>query len=202
MKRNKLLLFLVCLLSVFGFAVSVCAQGQGSIHLIGIEQPAQIYLVANRDGILLPPYDTTSVEDILSEKGAADKANALWACAVEKGTPLTEQIPGREHTASFDALDEGVYLIGSPSGEFVPFVVPIPMELDGEVLWNIQSTPKPDDEPDPSEPTDPSDDPPSDPDIPQTGTSVIPMYLLMIVGTALTVVGLFELLRGRKESHE
>ena len=201
MKRNKLLLFLVCLFSVFGFAVSVCAQGQGSIHLIGIEQPAQIYLVANRDGILLPPYDTTSVEDILSEKGAADKANALWACAVEKGTPLTEQIPGDEHTVMFENLDEGVYLIGSPSGKFVPFVVPVPMKLDEEILWDIQATPKPGDDPKPEDPTEPSNPAPG-PNIPQTGTSVIPMYLLMIVGTALTVVGLFELLRGRKESHE
>lgn len=202
MRRNKIVLLLVCLLSVFGLALGVCAQGQGSIHLVDVQKPVQIYLVANRDGKLLPPYDTTSVKDVLAEKGAADKANKLWICAKGKATPLTEQIPGSEHTASFDALDEGVYLIGSPSGEFVPFVVPIPMELDGEVLWNIQSTPKPDDEPDPSEPTDPSDDPPSDPNIPQTGTSVIPMYLLMIVGTALTVAGLFELLRGRKESHE
>lgn len=201
MKRNKLLLFLVCLLSVFGFAVSVCAQGQGSIHLIGIEQPAQIYLVANRDGILLPPYDTTSVEDILSEKGAADKANTLWACAVEKGTPLTEQIPGDEHTVMFETLDEGVYLIGSPSGEFVPFVVPVPMKLDEEILWDIQATPKPGDDPEPEDPTEPSD-PAPDPNIPQTGTSVIPIYLLMVFGTVLTLLGLYELLRGRKDSYE
>ena len=115
--------------------------------------------------------------------------------------------------------------------EFEPFLVSIPTKIEGKLIYDVVAQPKLD-ESDPSTPTDPTDpsdptdpdsptdpgtptgptepvDPsspttPSDPgpNIPQTGESVIPQYLLLVIGTLVTLAGLYELIAGRKESHE
>ena len=131
-------------------------------------------------------------------------AKALAEYANQASLTGDEKIPDTEGTVSYPSLDEGVYLVCSEASEaeFNPFLVSIPTIINAEAVYNITAMPKEENPPEPSEPTTPTDpsEPPSN--IPQTGNSEWPKYLLLTIGTATALLGIADLLRGREKQDE
>ncbi|MBQ6431581.1 MAG: hypothetical protein IJJ99_06895 [Oscillospiraceae bacterium] len=134
-------------------------------------------------------------------------------------TGYTEQI-GADGVVRFDDLTLGLYLIeqkvSAPGfGCIRPFFVCLPMAEDGELIYDVDASPKPFPmEPQPTEPTTPTDpttptEPshptePTDPTVPdetlpQTGQLKWPVPVLGIGGTLCLLAGLLVLLCMRKE---
>jgi len=131
-------------------------------------------------------------------------------------TGYTEQIDSNG-VVQFDHLALGLYLIeqkvSAPGfGCIRPFFVTLPLAEDGELIYDVDASPKPfpmETEPttpsgttEPTEPSNPTA--PTDPTkpidvLPQTGQLNWPIPVLAIAGGVLLLIGAFVLLRGRKE---
>lgn len=200
MAKNKWLILLAVLLLLVNVPTAWAAES-GSIQVRGIEGAVLLYPVASPDGTLKDDFAGVS-SDILDETNPVSKAKALWAYA------QAEKLPGQvcqadaEGNALFSPLEQGLYLIGSTAAvpEFDPFLVQIPTQINGKPVFHIEAKPKQED-PETTTPTEPESTTPS-PNIPQTGTSVIPKYLLMSSGILVTLIGLHQMIRGKEESYE
>lgn len=200
MAKNKWLILLAVLLLLVNVPTAWAAES-GSIQVRGIEGAVLLYPVASPDGTLKDDFAGVS-SDILDETNPVSKAKALWAYA------QAEKLPGQacqadgEGNALFSPLEQGLYLIGSTASvpEFDPFLVQIPTQINGKPVFHIEAKPKQED-PETTTPTEPESTTPS-PNIPQTGTSVIPKYLLMSSGILVTLIGLHQMIRGKEESYE
>lgn len=200
MVKNKWLILLAVLLFLAAVPTARAAES-GSIQVCGIEGAVVLYPVATPDGTLKENFEDAA-SNIPDETNAVTAAKALWAYA------LAEKIPGlagqadAEGNALFSPLEQGVYLIGSAAAvpEFDPFLVQVPTVINGKQVFHIVAEPKQED-PKPTTPTAPAPPPPSQ-NIPQTGTSVIPKYLLMSSGILVTLIGLHQMIRGKEESYE
>ena len=224
MGKNKIWLFGVSLIVILSFVLPASAAETGSLKIVDIQGKVALHHVAESDGKLTEAFADAPVEDILEEKAAVRNARALQEHAASKLIPGAEAAPNAEGAVLYSPLEEGVYLVCSlhAEPEFDPFLVNIPTKIEDQLIYDVVAQPKLD-EPDPSTPTDPTDpsdptdpDSPTDPDdpssptipsdpgpnIPQTGESVIPQYLLLAIGTLITLAGLYELIAGRKETHE
>lgn len=113
---------------------------------------------------------------------------------------------------------------------FDPFLVYIPTVINGVKLYDIDSLPKAEDvdspdpspspevtpspepsgspepsaspDPEPSASVDPEPEPSKNPEVPQTGVNVWPVYLLLVLGTVLVIVGLIDLCRNWRKRDE
>ena len=196
MAKNKWIAMLLVLLLVLTAPRALAAE-QGSIQVCGIDQSVCLYFVAAAADDF-----ADSTVDLDDEAQAAAKAKALWKLAREKDLAGQTQQADAAGNVLFEPLEEGLYLLVSAAEEpeFDPFLVKLPTLLDGKQVYHIEAKPKQEEAP-PTEPTTPPTEPPRT-DIPQTGNSVIPLYALLTLGTAMTLAGLYEMIRGREESHE
>ncbi|MBQ3355741.1 MAG: LPXTG cell wall anchor domain-containing protein [Oscillospiraceae bacterium] len=120
---------------------------------------------------------------------------------------------GGDGVVFFGELTLGLYLVEQTENapgftSIQPFFVTIPMQENGELIYDVDASPKPL-PPQPTEPTNPTEptEPtatskppePTEPFLPQTGQLNWPIPVLAILGAALLLAGLFVLLRGRKE---
>ena len=199
MAKNRWIAVLTVLLLLLAVPKAMAAE-QGSIKICGIEKTISLFSVASADGTLTDDFAEAPV-DITDEKQAVSNAKALWNFAKERQLIGWEQQADAEENVMFTPLEEGLYLLVSTAeeAEFDPFLVKIPTVIDGKLVYHIEAEPKQEENP-PTEPTTPPTEPPK-PNIPQTGTSVIPKYLLMGCGILVTLTGLFLMIRG-KESYE
>jgi hypothetical protein len=200
MVKNKWLILLAVLLLLAAVPTAWAAE-IGSIQVRGIEGTVLLYPVASQDGTLKDDFAGVS-SDILDETNPVSKAKALWAYAQAEKLPGQACQTDSEGNALFSLLEQGLYLIGSTAAvpEFDPFLVQVPTVINGKQVFHIKAEPKQED-PKPSTPTEPAPTPPSQ-NIPQTGTSVIPKYLLMSSGILVTLIGLHQMIRGKEESYE
>ena len=198
-----LLAALVCL----ALCIPVAAAQTGSLKILLDEEPCStisLHRVADMDGTLTADFAGAAIspETLLDTREVPNNAIALKKYALDNGIVGAEQVPEGSEPVFFPDLALGIYLVYCADDDaFDPFLVFIPSNINGEIVYDIEAQPKMEDPTEPSDPTEPND--PSDPpDIPQTGNNLVPMYLLLAVGSAVVVVGLLMILRGRKESYE
>lgn len=197
MAKNKWLILLAVLL-LLAASPAVYAAELGSIQVCDVEGTVTLYPVASADGTLKTEFADVSL-DISDEAKAVANAKALWSHAKSKNLPGQNLQADAGGNVLFSPLEQGLYLIGSASEipEFDPFLVRIPTMINGNPVLHIQAKPK-QEEPDPTKPTTPSPETPSQ-NIPQTGNSVIPKYMLMGAGTLVTLIGLYQMIAGKDE---
>ena len=196
MKRRNLIRWLALLLLVL-IPVSASAAQLGSLLVQEIDHPVCLYHVADLQG--------NFTSDFSGYIQSEDVTDAAETAKIVQRYVLDHNVTGQKLTpengeALFENLQTGTYLVCSlrTPGEFAPFLLPIPTLLDGEIIYDIQAKPKIEDIPRERDPGS-GDSRPNDKEIPQTGTSVIPQYVLMVLGTLMTLAGLYEVLAGREE---
>jgi len=196
--KHKLLRHFAALLLLLLMPVSAAAAAPtGSLLIQEIEHPVCLYRVADADGSLSREFEDYALSYPFSDPVKA--ARELQAYAASHRITGWTAVP-ENGEASFPQLAEGVYLVCSlrDKGEFAPFLLSIPTRLNGKTVYHIQAKPKQEDPPPETEATRPTETP-SDSVIPQTGNSVVPRYALMILGSAVTLAGLYEVICGREE---
>ena len=204
MHKKRGIRLLAALLCIMALSVSVLAAQSGSLLIGGIEETVCLFQVADAGGTLLPDFAAAPVENLQEENNMVKNAKALAEYAKQESLAGDKRTPDSAGNVSYTPLEEGVYLICSVASdaEFNPFLVVIPTQINGEAVYDIKAKPKEENLPestDPTVPTEPSE-PPSD--IPQTGNSVWPKYLLLIFGTLSVLLGIADLLHGREKQYE
>lgn len=195
MRKCSFLWVLICLL-LLAFPQRAAAAGTGSLKIIDISQAVTLYQVAYADGTLTEAFAAAPVEDLLADEKAVENARQLAEFVQTEQLSGQRLMPEDTETVIFEPLQEGYYLVCSEDGEFAPFLATIPTRINGEVCYEVQADPKEELPTDPDQPTPPGG---PDPEIPQTGNSVIPQYVLLAAGILLTALGFVELLRGREK---
>lgn len=196
--RSRRLITLVLLLLVL--PVSVAAAQTGSLLIQEVRHPVILYRVAGADGTLSGAFAKYPETPPFSDPEKEAKHLQSYALQNRIRGQIAEPEEGE---AFFAPLEEGLYLVCSlrETGEFAPFLLNIPTRLNEKTIYHIQAKPKQEDPPPETEATRPTETP-SDSVIPQTGNSVIPRYSLMILGSAITLAGLYEVIRGREEQFD
>lgn len=184
--------------------VPAAAAETGSLEVVGISEGIQLYSVLDSDARPAPKFAEAGELLAMTDSAPAEAARLLAEYALDHDCPSVEAKPDRSGSVFYQDLSEGVYLVSSDGKEFAPFLVKIPTELDGKTVYHLEAKPKIDDDPEETEPateTVPAaESVPTDTAIPQTGINRIPKYLLMGLGTGLTLLGLYEMLRGREDA--
>lgn len=204
MMKRKILRLAAMLLCLLALAPAASAAETGSLKIVGIESPVCLYHVAAPDGALTEAFASAPVKDFSKDSEAVSNARILGEYAAEKNIPGQTMTPDAKGEVLYTPLDEGLYLICSLAAEpeFQPFLVKIPTIINGENIYHVQAEPK-SEGPEPTEPpTVPTTPTEPEPEIPQTGTSVWPKYLLLAFGSVITVAGLYDLIRGKEERYE
>lgn len=139
----------------------------------------------------------------LSDKALPAK---LAEYARANGIPALEEVETDENgLAKFEGLEEGAYLIcqagfSQESGftQIEPFIVTVPLSVDGQ--WSYQVKAEPKIEPIPTvSPTPKPTEPPQEPNLPQTGPMRGPILALGMGGAALFALGWALCLAKRKK---
>lgn len=196
MKTSLLLAVVLCLLLAF----PVSAAQTGSLQIDNVYASVTLFPLADAAGALTAEFSAAS-EPLTSQNTDATLAKQLQKFATEKGLSGQEKTPDASGRVFYDQLEEGFYLVCSLAqpGEFAPFILRIPTTVADKVIYDVQAEPKED----PSGETDePEALPPLQPVIPQTGFVQWPKYLLLALGAACVVAGLFEAFRGREKRYE
>lgn len=154
-------------------------------------------------------------DDGITRNGSPRLAAALKKFADSKGISGETQDLDSEGMVKYGDLKLGLYLIAQKNeaegySSVEPFLVSIPFEEEGKLIYDVNATPKPaavttsegETEPHTTEPgTEPSTEPPTTktpPDIPQTGQLWWPVPLFASIGAVLVLLGVF-VRRGKKE---
>lgn len=220
MKRSNGFRFLAVMLCLL-LPVTAFAAQEGSLKIVDIENPVCLYHVADAAGVPTEAFAGSPVEDLTDQASAVKNAAKLWDYALAQEIPGEERTPSADGEVKYEALQEGLYLVCSlaEEAEFKPFLVALPTVINGENIYHIEANPKaeepeptepsqPSEPTEPSEPSEPTEEPtepgpsePTDPgpNIPQTGNSVLPKYLLLGIGTLAVLAGLVDLIRGREK---
>lgn len=200
MRRNKLLWLAAVLLCLLTVAPKAAAAQSGSLKITGIEETVGLYHAARPDGTLTEAFAGAPVEDLADQSKAVFNANTLLTYARSNSIPALSRTPDGKGEARYDPLEEGVYLVCSLSreAEFDPFLVTIPTVINGEAIYHVEAEPKQEETEPTTGPTEPKPTEP-EPEIPQTGVNVWPKYILLALGVAVTLMGLYNLIRGKED---
>lgn len=200
MHKSKITFCLMSFLCVALCLTSAFAAETGSIRLKDISESAQLYHVATENWQLTEPFEGAITFD--AEDSAISSENAQILAEFVKDSHISgwNEAIDASGEVFFAPLEEGVYLICSSAQEmeFTPFLVTIPMEINGETVYHIAAEPKIEEPSDPT-PPEPPVEPKPEPEIPQTGTSILPRYLLLVAGLLLLSAGVVDLFRGRRQ---
>ena len=193
-----LLPILLCMLLV---CVTVSAAESGSLRILNIENSVAIYPVATYDGNLTEVFRNAPVTELLEESKAVGNAAILDQFVKDNQISGQEQAPDENKEVYYASLETAVYLVRSMHSEpeFVPFLVCIPTRINDELIYDVKAEPKAQEPTDPTEPTSPTEPTEPEPEIPQTGNSVWPQYLLLASGIVALVFGFAEVIRGREK---
>lgn len=188
--------FLVCWLLAAALCLPVNAawdrEGSVRVTLTDQGQPVAegsltLYLVAevNSDGTGYEPDPAFKNSGIdLAQIDQADTAKKLADYAQAHSLSGNTQTAGEDGAVLFKALQPGLYLVVQPGDDrndrsICPFLVSIPMEINGEWIYNVEATPK---TVPVSQPTEPK---PDHPKLPQTGQLNWPVTVLTMLGLGL-----------------
>ena len=199
-KNNCIWLLCAVLLSLF-LRLPAAAQAEGSLSVCKVDEPVVLFHVADSQGNIQPDFTGWRKEPLEEKDLTAKNAKKLQEYTKKKDLE-GDLLEPEEEKVTFAPLEKGVYLVCSPAqkGEFAPFLVRIPTVIGEKEVYHIQATPKEETDPDPTQPG--SDPEKPDDDIPQTGNIQWPKYLLLGLGGLLILVGMEEILRGRRKGNE
>lgn len=198
MHKKKIIFCLSALLCALLCVTSASAAGIGSVRLENIGQSVQLYHVAMEDLQLMEPFRGAITFDAEKSPVSWENARILAEFAKDNHVSGWEKTAGASGEVFFTPLEDGMYLICSMAEEmeFTPFLVTIPMQINGQTVYHIAAAPKIEE---PSQPTPPEPPVEPEPEIPQTGNSVWPRYILLAVGLVLCAAGVAELLLERRQ---
>ncbi len=202
MKRricNLLLTAVLCLL----LAVPVCAAEQGSLLLKEVEHPAEIFVVADAQGI--PTGAFADTVEKLTRNDLTPAAAKVFYERVQSAKPSGVTVAAdQSKKIFFSSLEEGWYLVCSKGeqAEFAPFLVAIPMRINSQSVYAVEAEPKVDSPVTPPTSSKPSTPVTPEPNIPQTGVIQWPKYVLLILGAAAIGVGLVQVIAGQEKRYE
>ena len=201
MRKFLIRWFLPLLLCMLLGCVTVFAAESGSLRIVDVENAVALYPVAGYDGSLTETFRNAPVTDLLEESKAVENAAILDQFVKENQISGQEQAPDDTKEVYYPSLETGVYLVRSMHSEpeFAPFLVGIPMQINGQTLYHVTADPKAQEPSVPSEPTVPAEPVEPEPEIPQTGNSVWPQYVLLVIGALTIAVGFAEMIRGREK---
>lgn len=201
MRKLPVRCFLPILLCLLLGCMTVFAAESGSLRIVDVENVVALYPVAGYDGSLTETFRNASVTDILEESKSVENAAILDLFANDNQISGQEQAPAESKEVYYSSLETGVYLVRSMHSEpeFAPFLVGIPMQINGQVLYHVTAEPKAQEPTAPTEPTVPTEPVEPEPEIPQTGNSVWPQYVLLVLGVLTITVGFVEMIRGREK---
>ena len=191
---------LLCLLS----AHPAAAAQTGSLRLTVEGAPGLeicLHYVADDNGTLTAEFSNAGITPgkMSDETELATNASQLRDYAVEHSAAGMKKAVDAAGNADYTGLAEGCYLVYCVGNtKFEPFLLLVPTTINGEAVYDIQAEPKScEGGLDTVTPT-----PPSEPNIPQTGSSVLPQYLLLALGIVTAGAGVAELAHGRRETCE
>lgn len=203
--RGKTIKWILAAVLCFLLAIPSAAAEVGSLRVkTKSEVSVTLYHVAEIDGTLTEEFSGADISksSMTDSKDAVKNARTLLEYAHNNDIEGLTQETDLLGSVLFDGLKEGRYLVSCRQDHiFDPFLVSIPTVINGETLYRVKAEPKTSD-PDPDDPTTPENPDKPEPDIPQTGESIWPKYLLMIFGVMMMTMGCVEMARGRKETHE
>ena len=201
MRKFLMRWFLPLLLCLLLCCVTVSAAESGSLRIVDVENAVALYPVATSDGSLTEAFRNTPVTDLLEESKAVENAAILDQFVKENQISGQEQAPDDTKEVYYPSLETGVYLVRSMHSEpeFAPFLVGIPMQINGQTLYHVTADPKAQEPSVPSEPTVPAEPVEPEPEIPQTVNSVWPQYVLLVIGALTIAVGFAEMIRGQEK---
>ena len=201
MRKFLIRWFLPILLCLLLGCVTVSAAESGSLRIVDVENAVALYPVATSDGILTEAFRNAPVTELLEESKAVENAAILDQFVKENQISGQEQAPDDTKEVHYASLETGVYLVRSMHSEpeFAPFLVGIPMQINGQTLYHVTADPKAQEPSVPSEPTVPTKPVEPEPEIPQTGSSIWPQYVLLVIGALTIAVGFAEMIRGREK---
>ena len=201
MRKFSIRWFLPILLCLLLGCVTVSASESGSLRIVDVEKTVALYPVAGYDGSLTETFRNAPVTDLLEESNAVENAAILDQFEKENQISGQEQAPDETKEVYYASLETGVYLVRSSASEpeFAPFLVCIPTRINQELIYDVKAEPKAQDPTDPTEPTSPTEPMEPEPEIPQTGNSIWPQYLLLGLGVLMLAFGFSEMIRGREK---
>lgn len=143
-----------------------------------------------------------------------DLPSAVLAEVKSAGLTGQSEKIGSDGVVFFGELPLGLYLVeqteNAPGFTTIPpFFITIPMNENGELIYDVDASPKPlppqpteatsvTEPTEPSNPTEPTDPTPPDETLPQTGQLNWPIPVFAILGAVFLLAGLLVLLRARK----
>lgn len=107
----------------------------------------QVAVTKNGTTTLTEPFAdlTLSAAQLLSDSGA-DNANIVYQYVFAQGVDYTaKHTTNANGNAEFSALEQGIYLVLDEGGQkvaFQPYLVVLPMTVDGQVSYYVASSPK------------------------------------------------------------
>lgn len=200
-RRSKFPALAAALLWLLLCIPTVSAAENGSLEVKGVTETVELYQLLDQNGN--PAGSFTGAGELLQEvrTSPVTAARKLADYAGAQNWVPAETTPDQTGSVNYENLPLGMYLVCSTGGDFAPFLLEIPTVINGKTVYQIEAKPKLEEPPaetvPPTSQPAPSGNP--DPAIPQTGVSVIPKYALMCLGTAITLWGLLEMLRGRED---
>lgn len=243
--RNQILALLAALLVLYAvqtvaFALDVpdpARLGSISVSLRGSGGGMTIYRVAalqEADGqFRYVPTDAFSANGLpLEGLQSPELAAAYAAYAAVNGVPGSAAVAGPDGRVSFTGLTTGVYLLVQDIAAegytcAAPFLVTIPIQVDGTYRYDIDATPKMEQEttapetttpettapettvPDTTVPAETTAEPPrtepepvtTEPQLPQTGQNTRPVPILAVSGMMLFAAGWVLRFGGQRDDH-
>lgn len=135
----------------------------------------------------------------LSDPYTGTMARQLADYARAQAIPGETRTVGDNGTVVFQTLKAGLYLVvqNEAAEDFQPinpFLIGIPMALDGEYAYHVDATPKAEPLPEPTEPT--------VPELPQTGQTNWPVPVMAVLGIGFLAAGCVLCFGGKKARHE
>lgn len=203
-------LLIICMLSTSSYAaedidgfdinkkgnVSISFRYNSEVVSGGTLTVFKVADVSDSDGALqfVLSEDFTESGIDLNDFSESNLALSLSAFASEKNVNGKTLAVSDKGNVTFNELDTGLYLFKqlSPANGYnpiTPFLVSMPMNSDGEYLYNIDASPKVQISKIYIEPTMPYVEKPKEGKLPQTGQLNWPIPVLTIIGLVLLIVG-------------
>ena len=210
-KLNKLGFLAFLCLCLVSFSLNVYAIGSITVKVEEARADLEINIcpVAEVDGKLIGDFAALglSQEQMIKESLRRSSAQTLYEYVTKNGLPSTVIKTDEQGLARYPGAAEAIYLIWEDSDdlEFSPFLVSVPTIVGESVTFDIAAEPKADDPevtPTPPPTPTPTPGPTSPPNLPQTGTDMLPIWLLIGFGAVILLAGVALLLPAKRKEQE
>lgn len=200
MRKIKLISLAICVVCLLLQMAAAAEPETGTLKIRRIYSDVCLHYVADENAVLVQEFASAQVEDLSNEENGVKNAKVLRDFVNANNFAGKKASPDEQGTVSYSDLAKGFYLVCSLAEpeEFKPFLVRIPTEINGNRNYDVVADPKGEEPTEPTEPAPTTEPTTPGPSIPQTGSSVLPKYILLVIGTAAAVFGMIDLIFGRE----